>query len=184
MSPSNFTYFPRHSVGFLSSIYLFSMLCRSRCADDFDVDVRLIDVGTIVRRKSAELGQMAEIFCNFPEQAIDLHLIGLVPADSEDEWDSEITQRLKSHLSIALDEDDTHVEANIVFSLRKAIVVDLLRIVQTKGFDLPVLTSVKEYMHQHSLGIGAKEVRKDIIKMAETIGECMVSNIRRAYNRF
>lgn len=160
------------------------MLCRSRCADDFDVDVRLIDVGTIVRRKSAELGQMAEIFCNFPEQAIDLHLIGLVPADSEDEWDSEITQRLKSHLSIALDEDDTHVEANIVFSLRKAIVVDLLRIVQTKGFDLPVLTSVKEYMHQHSLGIGAKEVRKDIIKMAETIGECMVSNIRRAYNRF
>lgn len=117
---------------------------------------------------------MADEFCQFPEQAIDLHLIGLVPADSEDEWDSEITQRLKSHLNITLGEDDTHVEANIVISLRKAIVVDLLRIVQTKGFDLPVLTSVKEYMFQLSLGIGAKEVRKDIIKMAETIGECMI----------
>lgn len=148
------------------------MIFRKICADDFDVDVRLIDSGTVVRRKSLQLRRLADEFCLFPEQAVDLHLIGLVPADSEDEWDSEITNKLKSHLNdITSERDNIHVEANIVFSLRKAIVVDCLRISQTIGCDCIILCSVKKHMLQKRWGIGAKETRKDIIKMAETIGE-------------
>lgn len=131
---------------------------------------------------------MSDGFCHFTEQAIDLHLIGLVPADSEDEWDSEITQKLKNHLNeIFADRNkhsQIHVEANIVFSLRKAIVVDCLRITQTIERDCVILSSVKKYMIEKKLGIGAKETRKDIIKMAETIGECRILVTRRIYNRF
>lgn len=127
-----------------------------------------------MQRKSLQLRRLADEFCHFPEQAVDLHLIGLVPADSEDEWDSEITYKLKSHLNaITSGSDNIHVEANIVISLRKAIVVDCLRISQTIGRDCIIMCSVKRHMLQKRLGIGAKEMRKDIIKMAETIGECI-----------
>lgn len=125
-----------------------------------------------MRRKSTELRQLAAEFCDFPEQAIDLNLIGLVPADAEDEWDSEITQKLRNHLEdIDLSRDDIHVEANIVFSLRKAVVVDCLRITQVIGCDCSILCSVKKHMIDRRLGIKAKGTRKDIIKMAGTIGE-------------
>lgn len=126
---------------------------------------------------------MTDEFCDFPVQAIDLHLIGLVPADTEDEWDSEITQKLEKHLKdIDLNRDDIYVEANIVFSLRTAIVVDCLRIVQTIGCDCSIRCSVKKYMISERLGIGAKETRKDIIKMAGTIGETSFAAIRSPHN--
>lgn len=144
---------------------------RSRCANDFDVDVSLIDVGTIVKRKSTELWKLNDEFHDFPEQAIDLHLIGLVPTDSEDEWDSEITQILKNYIDrITSDQDNFYVEANVVFSLRKALVVDCVRISQTIGRDCIVLCSVKNHIIKKRLGVSTKKTRKDIIKMAEAIG--------------
>lgn len=116
--------------------------------------------------------RLADEFHHFPEQAIDLHLIGLVPADKEDEWDSEITRTLESYLDkITLDQENIHVEANIVFSLRKAIVVDCLRITQIIGCDCIILCSVKKHMKQKKMGISAMEFRRNIIKMAESIGE-------------
>lgn len=141
--------------------------------NDVDVDVRLIDDGTIMRSKSIELRPLANEFVELPAQAIDLHLIGLVPADQEDEWDSEITNRLQNYLlRNMLNQENTQVEARIVFSLRRAVIVDCLRVTQTIGCDCAVLCSIKKYMIEHKLGmIAASYVKDEIYKMVEWVGE-------------
>lgn len=150
-----------------------------RPVNDFDVDVRLIDVGTIVRSKSTEIFELNERFCDFPRQAIDLHLIGLIPADSEDEWDSELTSVLDRDIKQTLSRaPDAKIEANIVFALQNHIAVDCLRITETKHGVVVVKKSIKRHMIEKGWGKASIDAKNSVIKMAHESGKCFRKRVK------
>lgn len=143
-----------------------------RPVNDFDVDVRLIDVGTILKGKSTEIFELNERFCDFPWQAIDLHLIGLIPADSEDEWDSELTSILNNDIKQTISRTpDAKIEANIVFALQNHIAVDCLRITETQHGVVMVTKSIKRHMIEKCWGKASIDAKNSVIKMAIESGK-------------
>lgn len=146
-----------------------------RLVTDFDVDVRLIDFGTILKKTSTEIFQLDEKFCNFPQQAIDMHLIGLIPAEFEDEWDSKITKILEVEVN-KMQESNIKVEANIVFALKNTIAVDCVRFNKTMENACVIKLSIKRFMADKSYGVLCNSSKQRVIKMAENLGQFLLDN--------
>lgn len=129
-------------------------------------------MGKIITKKSTDLFILDEQFCTFPRQAIDMHLIGLIPADSEDEWDSEITKFLEKEVNKFKSNELEHkIEANIVFALQNACAVDCIRITKRHKDATTIKTSFKTFMESNMYGVLSQTAKKNIIKMARELGK-------------
>lgn len=131
--------------------------------------MRLIDTGETDVLNSFHLYTLAEQFQALPDQAVRLHLTGVIPADQEEEWDPRVCAAIGKHL-LALNEPDTIYEANIVFSLRNTIVVDIMRIVDKQGI---VRCSIKKYLNNKSYAILCNDSRKKVFEMVKTQGKML-----------
>lgn len=138
-----------------------------------DVDkyrVRCVDTDDIEEFQSFELFSLHEQFALIPFQAYHLHLTSIIPADREDEWDPRVYDQIQKHLN-GFFTNDNHLiyEANVLFSLRNTIVVDIMRLINYKR--AIVHCSIKSYLMNKKYGIASSNSRKNVIEMAKAAGK-------------
>lgn len=108
-------------------------------------------------------------FQEFPHQAYKLHLTGIIPVDTEDDWDPSVCERVKNELHKKFNREKNVIyEANVLFTLRNTIVVDVMRMFgETRGV---VHCALKSYLKTHRYGIYSDETCKKVLKMAKSKG--------------
>ena len=115
---------------------------------------------------------------DFPGQAVDLHLTGVIPADKEDEWDQRVTKIVMKTLDRHLKDesglrDNIHVEAKIVVPLKDALLVESIRVVEylpdieTAGQKL----SVKKFLITNKYGVADSRGIAKMKDLVQQIGE-------------
>lgn len=152
-------------------------------------DVRLIDNGEIVDRPSSEIYEIPDEFKSFPQQAYVLHLVGIIPIDSEDDWADTITTKLHNHLTnLEKTTEYWQFEAHNMFQLRNIFVTKMIRAVDSSAGVL--LISIIEHLVDGQLAVKSIEKRGKAINMAQAnginevdLGE-MLSNIHRTVSTF
>lgn len=138
--------------------------------DEFSYDVRLIDYGDILTRKTSEIYVLNDEYKEPPGQAYSMHLTGIIPADYEEDWDEKITHRLKTLLNkLHTTESNVEYEARVLFTLRNTFVVDIFRVINSK--DCYVHVPVKEYLIDHKYAIKSKDCLQRVIDMAKFNGK-------------
>ncbi|XP_055913578.1 putative ATP-dependent RNA helicase TDRD12 [Eupeodes corollae] len=88
-----------------------------------NVKVKLIDSGRSIMCKSLDLLEMPEEFKDFPAQAIDIRLSGVVPFDKERVWDSKSIRTVKNWIVSDVTSNDV-LQATINFVLMDIIWVN------------------------------------------------------------
>lgn len=107
------------------------------------------------RIKQCDLRQLPPKYHDFPGQAIDLHLIGIIPQEAI--WDKDSLDKVRKDLSLSptSPQNKQSVEANVVVALKNALVVDCIRVVE-KAPSLPneiQVASVKQTLRREKFGI-------------------------------
>lgn len=141
-----------------------------------DVDkyhVRLLDTGDIHERQALQIFALNTNFQTLPDQAYYLHLTSVIPADNEDDWDPRICVQMQNYLNKLFNSNENGenllYEANILFSLRNTIVVDIMRIIdRSRGV---VRSSLKAYLRNRNFGILSPKSREKVIEMAKNAGK-------------
>lgn len=142
-----------------------------RYSNDPYVDLKLIDIGSILKRKASEILYLTDEFRTYPPQALDMHLIGLVPADLEDEWDLQITNKVKQCVdNYTKIKENIKIEANVLFTLQNTVIVDCVRITKINGNDTIIMCSIKKFMIDRKLGISSKSGRLRVLEMVKNFG--------------
>lgn len=109
-------------------------------------------------------------FQNFPGQAIELRIAGIVPNDFESEWDSNVGQNVKAWMEDNVNEK-IHIEGEVEIALMNCIWVDTLKLIEK----LPSLRcqvnviSIKETLLSKKFGVrddGTLQMLKDLAKEA------------------
>ncbi|XP_055845468.1 putative ATP-dependent RNA helicase TDRD12 [Episyrphus balteatus] len=88
-----------------------------------NVKIKLIDSGKIIMCKSHDLLVIPEEFKEFPAQAIDIRLSGVVPFDNERVWDSKSIRTVKKWIVTDVNDNDV-LQASINFVLMDIIWVN------------------------------------------------------------
>lgn len=130
-----------------------------------------MDTGEIQTHQALDIFVLDESFRHVPSQAISLHLTGIVPADSEDDWDPFVHERIKRELDKHTESEEHKLiyEANILFGLRNTIIVDIMRLVNLSGG--VVCCTIKRYLSSKRYGVISADARKRVIEMAKRSGE-------------
>lgn len=163
------------TVFFLQILKLKLINIFSRSILDVDkYHVRLLDTGDNHERLACDIFTLNPNYQTLPDQAYRLHLTGVIPADNEDDWDSRVCVQMQNYLHKLFDgngdkETNLVYEANILFSLRNTIVVDIIRIIDPlRGV---VCSSLKAYLRNKSFGILSHKSRDKVIEMAKNTGK-------------
>lgn len=129
--------------------------------------MRFVDTGDVEQRHAFELFTLDEPFRAIPNQAYHLHLTSVAPADKEDDWDPRVCDKVRTYLSgLNKKEDNLIYEANILFSLRNTIVVDIMRLIGLKR--AIVHCWISTYLRNRKYGI--KSSNSKVIEMAKAVG--------------
>lgn len=136
-----------------------------------NIDAHLIDNGSIIRCKSSEVLVLEKSFKKFPPQSISLHLVGIVPADGEAEWDSSITKKFTEMIERKLKENpNAFFETNVMFNLKNAIVTDYIRLAEWFSGTFILHRSFKKLICDSKFGVATYATRTEVVKMAVSIG--------------
>lgn len=134
------------------------------------IKVRFIDTGDVEFRHEFELYKIHNQFNDFPNQAYHLHLVGVIPADEEDDWDPRICERIQKHLTdFFKSEEDLIYEGIILFSLRNTIVVNIMRLINHKHG--VVHCPVKYFLQSRGFGNISRNCSKKVLEMAKKEGK-------------
>lgn len=146
--------------------------CRSLTTTD-KYEVRFIDAGDVELRHAFELYALDDGFQGFPNQAHHLHLVGVIPVDKEDNWDKRVCEKFQKHLMHFFNnEENLMYDANVLFSLRNAVVVDIMRLINIKhGI---VHCSIKTYLKNEGFGILSNDNRQKVLEMAKINGKLLL----------
>lgn len=128
-----------------------------------------MDTGECQIRFEQEIFALYESFQALPSQAFNLHLVSVTPADKEDDWDENICKEVTNYLNgLVKRENGSVYEANILFTIRNAIVVDIMRLICPKrGL---VHCSLKKFLWNKSYGEFNNTNRQKVIEMANALG--------------
>lgn len=106
-----------------------------------NIKVKLIDSGRTIMCKSHDLMEIPDEFKDFPAQAIDIRLSGVVPYDNEKVWDSKSIRTVKKWIVTDVTENDV-LQASINFVLMDVIwvnnVVLMEQLTAINGFALKI----------------------------------------------
>lgn len=150
---------------------------RKRINEELYVDLRLIDDGRIYHEiHDYEIFQLNDEFKDFPSQVIDLHLIGVVPADLEEDWARRVTKDVVDKIESYEVETKPfiRVEADVLFSLKNAILVKQLMIKEKQFAHDNIVFSVKTFLIKGRYGIENKEAINRLVDVATNMGEYLI----------
>lgn len=134
----------------------FSKNCRpGQKFDDIEYDVKAIDNGMLARLKQSDLRDLPTVYHDFPGQAIDLHLVGIIPQEAI--WDKDSLAKVREELFAAptSSQNEQSIEANVIVALKSALVVDCIRVVEKAAFLSSAVqtASVKQTLRREKYGI-------------------------------
>lgn len=103
-------------------------------------------------------------------------MTGVIPADKEDDWDPRVHDQVTKELNKWTEKENNIIyEANVLFSLRNTIVVDIMRLVNlSRGV---VHCSLKTFLSKKCHGLLDSNSRKNVIDMAKNEGEVALMNL-------
>lgn len=139
-------------------------------------NVRFLDTGVVHQYETREIYVLDKAFQDLPNQAYYLHLTGITPADGEDDWDERtimLTREVQSNWMNS-NRDNIIYEANILFSLRNTVVVDIMRLRDKKRM---VVRPLKTYFKDKSLCNLSNNNRTKVIEMAKNAGKFQIIEI-------
>lgn len=138
--------------------------------------MRYLDTGAIHEHQALDAYALDESFQTVPNQAYSLHLTGVIPADKEDDWDPRVHDQVTKELNKWTEKENNIIyEANVLFSLRNTIVVDIMRLVNlSRGV---VHCSLKTFLSKKCHGLLDSNSRKNVIDMAKNEGEVALMNL-------
>ncbi|XP_053949152.1 uncharacterized protein LOC128857417 [Anastrepha ludens] len=120
--------------------------------------VKLIDDGSIITSvKSDELYVCHDKFKDFPAQAIDIHLLGVVPFDNERTWDTKATKTVQKWIMTDLTKNEC-VHVSINFTLIDTIWVNNVIVMEQ-------LAQVGQYVYR--VNLKRSLLGKDIAAVAD-----------------
>lgn len=93
------------------------------------ISIHLIDVGRTTKCNEYDLFHLPKKFCDFPAQAVDVIIAGIVPMDYDHGWDSTAKKNVERWLSIDKAQHKC-IKANVLMSVMNEIWVDSLFLVQ------------------------------------------------------
>lgn len=118
--------------------------------------MRLIDTGKLIKFKLSELYKLDPEYCDFPGQAVDLHLTGIIPVETV--WHKPSINKVRSLLTPFAKSENREIEVNVIHALKNALIIDQMRVVEklelTKEYVM--LDSVKKVMIHQKYGTADK----------------------------
>lgn len=91
-------------------------------------------------------------------------------ADKEDDWDPDVRRETEKHLNdFNKREDDLIYEANVLFTIRNTIVVDIMRLISVEYS--VVRCSLKKFLSDKGYGTFNNDNRQKVIDMATALGK-------------
>lgn len=159
----------------MKKVFFLNVLFSCRKITDVDTyEVRFIDTGEVERRHAFEIFTLDEQFQAYPNQAYHLHLTSIIPGDREDDWDPCLCDNIRKYLNELNANDDLSIyEANILFSVRNTIVVDVMRLIGLRR--AIVHCAIKTYLQRRNIGISSGASRDKVVEMAKAIGVKVVT---------
>lgn len=170
---------------FFFALLLSHLRLSSKITEEASFDVRLIDTGEIAIQRSCEIYEIDGDFETFPRQAYVLHLVGIIPMNSEDDWADDITTQLQERLSKLENATENMVyEALNLFQLRGLFVANMARAVDP--MDGVVHIAIAEFLVRQKLAVKSITNRRKAVDLAKANGmhECSKDVIRlRSFSR-
>lgn len=126
----------------------------------------------MITTKGYDLLVLPKQFKEFPAQAIDIYMCGIVPQDFEEDWNSKLLRTVKCWLDDNITEK-VHVEAKIRLSLNNFILVNSLYLVeklQAIKTEVNVI-SIKKELLRKKLAVQDSEGMYTMLRMANDCGE-------------
>lgn len=109
----------------------------------------------LARLKQSDLRDLPKEYHDFPGQAIDLHLVGIIPQEAT--WDKDSLNKVREELFAppTSSTNDKSIEANVIIALKSALVVNCIRVVEKAAFlPNPVqVASVIQTLRREKFGI-------------------------------
>lgn len=132
-------------------------------------NVRLIDAGEVLKKSRPDIFGMDEEFKEFPIQAYQLHLTGILPSNCEHDWSPKAIQAFQRRIkNLKNDFPNIEYDARVIFSLRDAFVVDKIRAADTINGISHLL--IEQDLIDKKLGISSKEAVTRVKRLAKEAG--------------
>lgn len=137
--------------------------------DNESYNVRMIDLGMVLKKVKPDIFKCDTEFEEFPMQAYNMHLTGIIPSNREHDWSSKSIRVFQNRIK-KLENDFQNIlyDARVIFSLRDAFVVDKVRAADTVNM-IGHMRFEKELVDKR-LGIRCQDVVAQVKRIAKEAG--------------